>query len=654
MSLGFLPCAWWRRHHRVLASLLLLASFFSTKATAFQFQLGEVDGGLDTTLTLGVSTRLSDPDRKFYGTSNGGLQDSVNADDGNLNYLSGINSLIVKGTSDLELSYGRFKAFGRVYYFYDFENENGDRARTQLSPEALDQVGSDIRLLDLFVVGQFDIGTAPLDIRLGSQVLSWGESTFIQNGINVINPIEVSNIRVPGAELKEALLPVPMISVSYGITEDITLEAFYQFKWQETIIDPPGTYFSTNDFVGRSGSQVFLGFGAIPDSSPLGAVPRGPDQYPSDSGQWGLAARVFVPGLNSTEFGFYFINYHSRLPNISAVTPTEPINPNLTEPLTLVFSKAGLPPEQASAAASQLFGILAKYTIGGPGALTPQELAILQAPQSQAAIDGAKSIAFLTSAATANYLIEYGEDIQLYGASFNTSVGTSGVSLQGEVSYKVGVPLQVDDIELLFAALSAIHPAFGANNQIGNYLGQLNTYIPGYREENVWQAQTTATKVFGPTLGASQWLLLGEIGVNYVPGLPSKEELRFDGSGTFTSGSQEAMDNTGNGQFAATPAEAFADATSWGYRIVTRLDYDNAFFGANISPLLAFAHDVSGNTPRPLGNFIEGRMSLSAALQFTYLNDWQVELRYTNYFGADAYNLIADRDFLSATLKYSF
>ena len=654
MSAPARPNTRWRTRRESRIVWVLLATALASKVSAFQFKIGEIDASLDTTLTTGISSRLSDPDRKYYGTASGGLQNSVNADDGNLNYMSGINSLIAKGTSDLELGFGNFKAFARAYYFYDFENENGDRARTPLSAEALERVGSDIRLLDAFVVGQFEIGTSPLDLRLGSQVLSWGESTFIQNGINVINPIDVSSIRVPGAELKEALLPVPMISASYGLTENVTLEGFYQFQWEETIIDPPGTYFSSNDFAGRSGSRVYLGFGAIADTSPLGFVSRGPDVDPSDSGQFGLAARIFVPELNSTEFGFYFVNYHSRLPTISAVTPSVPINPNLTGPLTFVFTQAGLPPEQASAAASQLFGILAKYTVGGPGALTPQELAVLQAPQSQAAIENAKRVAFLQSANTGQYLIEYGEDIQLYGASFNTTIGSTGISLQGEVSYKVGVPLQVDDVELLFAALSAINPAFGPNNQLGNYLGQLDTYIPGYTKENVWQVQTTATRVFGPALGASQWLLLGEIGVTHVPGLPDKATLRFDGSGTFTSGSQEFMDNTGNGMFPATPAEGFADQTSWGYQIVTRFDYTNVFWGLNMSPLLAFAHDVSGNTPLPLGNFIEDRMTLTAALQFTYLNDWECELRYTNYFGADTYNLLADRDFISATLKFSF
>ena len=45
----------------------------------------------------------------------------------------------------------------------------------------------------------------PLSIRFGKQVLSWGESLFIQGGNSVINPIDVSAIRAPGAELKKLL-----------------------------------------------------------------------------------------------------------------------------------------------------------------------------------------------------------------------------------------------------------------------------------------------------------------------------------------------------------------------------------------------------------------------------------------------------------------
>ena len=42
-------------------------------------------------------------------------------------------------------------------------------------------------------------------------MINWGESTFIQGGINVVNPVDVSRLRVAGAELKEAFLPINSI-----------------------------------------------------------------------------------------------------------------------------------------------------------------------------------------------------------------------------------------------------------------------------------------------------------------------------------------------------------------------------------------------------------------------------------------------------------
>ena len=52
------------------------------------------------------------------------------------------------------------------------------------------------------------------------------------------------------------------------------------------------------------------------------AVQRGGDATPADSGQYGIALRYFAEQLNNTEFGFYFMNYHSRLPVVSARTGT--------------------------------------------------------------------------------------------------------------------------------------------------------------------------------------------------------------------------------------------------------------------------------------------------------------------------------------------
>src|SRR5581483_6898833 len=125
-----------------------------------------------------------------------------------------------------------------------------------------------------------------------------------------------------------------------------------------------------------------------------------------------------------------------------------------------VFIRSGLAPDAAGAQAAGLFSLLTLAQTN-PGALSPTQLATLQAPQTVAAINGAKQIALLTASASGRYFDEYPEDIKMLGASFNANLGTTGIAWQGEVSYKHGVPLQVDDVELLFAALSALSPTFG-------------------------------------------------------------------------------------------------------------------------------------------------------------------------------------------------
>ncbi len=632
-----LPCL----HVKTGLLITALAIVGVSTASAVDFLLGEADVSIDTTLSYGIQFRLNEADRALLGTTNGGLQNSVNADDGNLNYDKGLFSSAMKITSEMEVNYKNVGFFTRGTAFHDFENENNDRERTQLSGDALEKVGEDIILLDFYGFASFDLGNMPVDLRVGSQVLSWGESTFIQNGINSINPVDVSKFRVAGAELREGLIPVPMVSASIGITENISLEGFYLFEFAETEIDPPGTYFSTNDFAGISGNTVMLGFGAIPDipaNSPLGGlggVPRGPNRNPSDSGQFGFATRILIPALNDIEIGLYFLRTHSRLPLISSITPTVPIDfanlPAFIGSLVPGFIAQGLTLEEATAAATSQGG----------------------------------TVFLLTSAATGRYVVGYPEDIDQFGISINTDLGKTGISLQGEISVRIDQPLQIDDVELLFATLSAItnipgvgpvpgFPDFGGANQIGDFGGQLGTSIDGFQRKDVIQVQTTLTNVTGPILGADQSVFLVEIGATFVPDLPNKDVLRFDGPGTFTSGDPFAMLITGNGDLPATSLDAFADSSSWGYRILTRLDYLNLFSGVNVSPSLAFAHDVTGNTPLPIGNFLEGRKTLTLGVEFTYLNSWSYAMRYTNFFGAGDFNLASDRDFFSATIKYSF
>ncbi|MES2693444.1 MAG: DUF1302 domain-containing protein [Verrucomicrobiota bacterium] len=644
-----------RPRPKALSALALSVALLLPSLHAVQFKAGKLEGSFDTTLSFGGLYRLKNPDPAFYGTSNTfdgvpGLQNSANVDDGNLNYGKGWVSQVLKGNHDLELKMGNFGALVRGYWFYDFKD---DTHRTPLSEQAEDRTIRGAQLLDMFVRGEFTVGNGmPLDIRFGRQVLSLGESTFLPNGINVVNAVDLSKLRVPGAELKEAFLPVNMIKASLGLTPNITIEPYWLLEFRRNELEPAGTYFSTNDFASRGGSRVWLGFGSLPETGPLGSISRENDRDASNYNQYGVATRILAPAINNTEFGLYFSRYNSRSPVLNARTPTTPVNTDLTGPLTQAFIRGGIPAAQAGPQAVAIFQLIVRSQTA-PATLTPVELATLQSAPVQAAIAGARQIALLTAAASGKYFTEYPEGLNMYGASFNTSLGKSGISWQGEVSLKNDVPLQVDDVELLFATLSSLAPQFGAANQIGSYLGQLGREVSGYRRHRVWTAQTTLTKVFGPVLGSQQFTLLGEVGGVWA-NLPSKDVLRYDGPGSFTSGSQAAMVTAGFPQFTASDASSFADKFSWGYQLLGRLDYNNVFPNVNMSPTLAFTHDVQGNTPAPLGNFVRNRKSVNLALEFTYRNAWSLELRYVNFFDAGRYNFLSDRDYVSTTVKYSF
>jgi len=647
-----------------VAVSLLLALGITPAARAFLFEFGEAKGSFDTTISVGSLYRLNDPDPNLYGLTNGGLQRSVNADDGDLNYRHGFNSFLVKANHDLLIKYQQAGLFVRGYYFNDLMNSNGTRPHIPLTDEAQKVVGEGAQLLDAYVYFNKHLGGMPVSFRVGRQVLSWGESTFIPNGVNSINPIDVAKLRTPGSELKEALRPLMMASGSINFTESLSAEAFYLFSWERTRIDPPGTYFSTNDFVAKGGKKVYLGFGAINDTSGLGAIPRGTDREPGNSGQYGINLKWLAHGLNDTEFGLYYMTYHSRLPVISATTPTDGIvvtNITGNTAAALQGNAAFLGALVPSAAAAGLPTSTALTILIGASLGDPTATATLNAfPALQpllptvAGVSGQFSqLELLTRAATGRYIIEFPSDIHLWGASFNTSV--KGIAIQGELSYRNNQPLQVDDVELLFAALSPLSSRFAANNQLGAFA--LNTYVPGFRRVKVITGQMTATKVTRGFFGADQSTFIGEAGFVDAD-LPAKSTLRYDGQGTFVGGEIAYMNGSGSNASGilplSEPSKAFADQFSWGYQLVGRLDYNNVFAGVNVSPLLVFAHDVGGNTPLPLGNFLHGRKTITVGADFTFQNAWAFELRYVNFTGAGRYNLVSDRDYVSATMKYSF
>lgn len=581
-----------KKINKVSLLFLVTSLCLTNEGFAVTYTDGDYTASFDSTLSLGATVRTSHQDSRVIGIFNGGSAPSINGDDGDLNYSRGFTAAAFKALHEINLDYkNEFGNFVRFTYFMDAHNIGKD----DLTRTAKNRVGRDIELLDAY---QYINGNSPWDqsvsLKVGNQALNWGESTFIRNGINSINPVDANKIRVPGSEVRDALLPFPVVDLNVGVTDNLSLEGFYQFYWKETEPEAAGTFFSTSDISSPGANRVYLGFGTTNTSF----VKRGPSVEPRHHDQFGFALRYFSPWLNNTEFGLYYTDYHSRLPVIS--------------------SKAG-----------------------------PSALTIVQ---------------------DSSYFLEYPEHIKTFGASFNTEISTLGLSWQGEASYKKDHPLQIHSIELLQASLSPLSffalgggaPAAAAlsTNQILQDLGinsgaginsLLGQDIKGYRRYDVLTGQTTATKLFGPTLKADQFVLIGEAGFNYITDMPKKTRLRLDAPATYLGGN-----STLAGAEGVQLAKTFPTSFSWGYVLGTRLEYLDAFWGVNLYPKASFKHDVQGITPNPLGTFREHRKSISLGLDATWQNRWEFSFQYTNFFGAGRYNLLRDRDHISAELKFLF
>jgi hypothetical protein len=319
-----------------IVSSLAIASALATSANAVEYQLGDVSVNVDSTLAAAFGVRTTSQDSRYIAASNGGTNTALgaeNVDDGNLNFDRGdIYSASVRAIHDIEMSSGNIGAFVRFSYFYDAISANeGNTRRTELSDAARDEAGYGFDLLDAYVYGDFKVADMPLSIRVGNQVVNWGEALLRQGGISQTNALDVIKVVTPGAELREAYLPSPMIWANVGITPAFSLEAYYQVKWRESRLVPVGEFHSTEDIFGPGAQGFFLagdpGGTGLPASflvsTPAGVRKIG-DKTPDDQGQFGVAARYYLEDY-STELSLFYINYHSKLPYFAGDASLVPI-----------------------------------------------------------------------------------------------------------------------------------------------------------------------------------------------------------------------------------------------------------------------------------------------------------------------------------------
>jgi hypothetical protein len=603
----------------VALTIVVLGAVCASPATAWDIYSGEkFNATLDSTFTFGAAWRVQDRnyDQIYLGNDpddrSRGIDQPVfsNSDDGNLNYKKGeLYSASVKGTFDLEVDYRHggdylknVAGFFRATAFYDFVGDSEDYTqRTPLEENSRRRdsvidggvVGAQWLFLDAYLQGTWELADRMMDLRAGNQVLSWGEGLFTPGGINAINAFDVTKLRIPGSELKEALVPAPMLRVSGQIYKGLGIEAYYQFYWNRTNVDPTGSYWASNDLVGRAAVAQYAandaGSGCFDAPFTPGCQlftyllpPAGQlsDVEPSDQGQGGVALRYYWDRI-LTEFGAYYLRYHSKTPTVGS----EATN------------------------------------IGFP--------------------------------APSGFFREYGDKIDVVGASFATEV--LAATLAGEISYRWDDPTPIvaaglaSSLVPVFGDESRVSGAV-REKRLQAAINLIQSFGPSTR----WGVGPVVKFLRADSFSLTSEMavvhyfdLSKQCDNPFIIADPRNSAGCVPYAGAGVSDDWVAFLHPDNVN------KSSVDATSLGYQLFLRGEYTNPLgIPITLNPTVGWRHDFHGVTPNQ--TFIEGRKAVVFGLEVDYLRRWGGKISYANFFGAKDKNLGKDRDFVSLSVSYAF
>jgi hypothetical protein len=623
---------------------LLAAAFAAASghASAAEFSTDSGwNGSFNNTISLSSAWRAGNPDGALYTPADGarmGLTDGTAGnpnDAGNLNYRKNDRiSTIAKLISEFEIKRDDAGALVRAKFWYDQAANSrkvlyGNMANNYTKNATLSDSGfedlqkfSGAYLLDAYIYDTFRIGANPLQLRLGRQVVNWGESLFVQ-GVNQINPVDLSALRRPGAELKEALLPVAMLNANLGLSGGHSLEAFYQFKWDNTSLDSCGTYWAVTDAVistrpGACKALPLVPLGGISGPSAYAAgmyVPMVEGRKASNAGQFGVAYRFPLAALD-TEIGMYAMKIHSRTPIVSGLAGTnlKAINPAIP----LLMPLAGF---------------------AGVPALNPAVNPNIKPMKA---------------------FWEYPEDVRLFGLSASTNLG--GWSLGSELSYSPNVPVQRNGNDVIAAALLGAGP-MGKQAQAAVAKG-VGTYLAGYDRFHKTQLQLNGVSTYANVLGAQQAVLVGEIAGqwNNVPDYKNDVgALRYGRAFQFGQGSHALYGGSTCGPTTAinNPSpegcknDGYVSRNAWGLRVRGQLEYSNAFdSGVTVYPSAFLAADIKGYSMD--GQFIEDRRQLGLGVRLSYQKKHNLEFTLTTFDRSARYDPLRDHGFYAVNYSTTF
>lgn len=598
------------------AAAVLLAS---TQAQAFRFEVGEWEGYADTVFSASAAMRVENA--QHYGTADPTGNQNLFRDAGD------VYSTPVSFLTDFGMSKDGFGFLTRFSYTYDYTIMNKDCTNCDrpnvwpypaggsgapnnsvfhgataglsdpetingIDDEAQNLAGNKFTLYDAFVYGSWEVlGGHPLNVRVGKQVINWGESNISGGGISqMMNPTDLSKATTPGTDVKETLIPQESVYLNFGFNDEISLEAYYTWNWRKSTFIGVGTYFSPFDF---------LGSGYNPDLFVRGVEKAG-EQEPS-GGQYGVNMHFIIPSWNYADLGIYYTRSHAFNPYIGLnedyVTRVDPARPD---------------------GASTLAGY--QWIYG-----EDQDTYAISL-NGETILDG-------------SFALELNLKTDFYDTrECRNLFGLSGVQVPDLGGLHVGT------------AFGFSHPD-GAFSAINDGQGT----IPGCETGNsdVYTLLGNFTRSVGTDfLGADKISTIFDFSMVWIDGMSFGDPTdRVNNSPESPTGQSNAVVDPGRFDGVDGLDRPITDF-SWGYVGVLALEYNDVFANVNVSPTLIFVHNVEGYTPFNAGAMVENQRTVVAKIGFSYLSSTTLDLQYVTWLGTAGTN--QNRDNVSIVFKRSF
>jgi hypothetical protein len=239
------------------------------------------------------------------------------SDGGGCAYGAGFHTARIDLLSQIDIDAADFGLHASAAGLYDgIDNDDGGAGKNTAfdTATASENGGHDLELFEAFIHGVTDLGKDhPLSFRIGRHSIVWGESLFFpSNGIAAgLSPVDSYMARSPSDyRARDAYLPVDQLSLSWSATSELSLQAYYQFEWRRSRIDPNYADVDPNNVLAVDSTHLISL--SVPGRGTV-YYRRTADRLPDSTDQYGLALKWH---RGDFDIGLYGLSYDAKTPNI--------------------------------------------------------------------------------------------------------------------------------------------------------------------------------------------------------------------------------------------------------------------------------------------------------------------------------------------------